>query len=47
MYRWRKGIVAQLDDLEQRAESILSPELLERGAGQRPRNLLDLVQQCD
>ena len=31
MYRWRKGIVAQLDDLEQLAESILSPELLERG----------------
>lgn len=31
LYRWRKGIAAQLDDLEQRAESILSPELLERG----------------
>lgn len=31
LYRWRKGISAQLDDLEQRAESILSPELLERG----------------
>ena len=31
LYRWRKGIAAQLDDLEQRAESVLSPELLERG----------------
>ena len=31
LYRWRKGISAQLDDLEQRAESVLSPELLERG----------------
>ena len=31
LYRWRKGIAAQLDDLEQRAEAVLSPELLERG----------------
>ena len=31
LYRWRKGIAAQLDYLEERAESVLSPELLERG----------------
>ena len=39
LYRWRKGISAQLDDLEQRAESILSPELLERGL-RRPRKII-------
>lgn len=31
LYRWRKGIAAQLDNLERAAEAIMSPELLERG----------------
>ena len=31
VYRWRKALHTQLDNLERAAEAIMSPELLERG----------------